>query len=77
MRGLGGLEFAAGIPGSVGGALYMNAGANLDSISDVVESVTFMSDLGDELILERDQLDFSYRSSPFRDMSGVVVEAFF
>lgn len=59
---LTGLEFAAGIPGSVGGAVVMNAGAWEGEMKYVVESVTVMSEDGDVKELKRESLAFSYRN---------------
>jgi UDP-N-acetylenolpyruvoylglucosamine reductase len=61
-RGLTGLEFLAGIPGSVGGALHMNAGAMGAWIFDVVETVRFMDLDGRAHELERDKIEVEYRA---------------
>ena len=65
-RGLSGVEFALGIPGSVGGALIMNAGAWGSSFGDLVESVQAMTDEGELIGLSRDEACFSYRHSGLR-----------
>ena len=62
-RGLSGVEFALGIPGSVGGALIMNAGAWGSSFGDLVEHVEAMTDEGELIDLSRDEAHFSYRHS--------------
>ncbi len=62
-RGLGGLEFLAGIPASTGGMLVMNAGTPQKSISDLVKSVTVMDKQGRVHLLNRKQLKFGYRQS--------------
>ena len=62
-HGLGGVEFALGIPGSVGGALIMNAGAWGSSFGDLVERVQVMTDKGELIDLSRDNAQFSYRHS--------------
>lgn len=73
-RGLGGLEFATGIPGSVGGAVFMNAGACGQSTSDIVDRVFSLSlDTGEQSILSRDEMEFGYRSSPFQQKSGGII----
>jgi len=72
---LSGLEFAAGIPGSLGGAVFMNAGAYEGEISDVLISVTAMNANGDIVIFERDELKFGYRYSIFQDNNYIVLEA--
>ena len=61
-RGLTGFEFAAGIPGTVGGSVYMNAGANGGEIKDAVREVYVWSG-GEEVKLERSEIDFRYRKS--------------
>ncbi len=58
--GLTGLEFSCGIPGTVGGAVIMNAGAWGDEMSSVIESITLLGPAGEQRLL-RDELDFSYR----------------
>jgi len=62
-RGYAGLEFAEGIPGSVGGALYMNAGAYGTEFEKVVELVEAMTGEGKPMQLAREQMTFSYRDS--------------
>ncbi len=62
-RGLSGVEFALGIPGSVGGALIMNAGAWGSSFGDVVRNVTVMTDTGDLVELTHAEANFEYRHS--------------
>ena len=64
-RGLSGLEFAYGIPGTVGGGVYMNAGAYGGQLSDVVRSVTALTANGEVAELTADQLEFGYRHSVF------------
>ncbi len=60
-RGLAGIEFAVGIPGSVGGAIAMNAGAAAGSVSDVLEEVTVLTPAGRIRRLAADALSFGYR----------------
>ena len=62
-HGLSGVEFALGIPGSVGGALIMNAGAWGSSFGDVVKNVTVMDDSGKLITLTHDEARFEYRHS--------------
>lgn len=62
-RGLTGMEFAEGIPGSVGGALFMNAGAYGSEIEKIVARVEAVTGKGEAVALERDQMAFSYRDS--------------
>jgi len=75
--GWGGLEFAAGIPGSVGGAVCMNAGAQGQQTGAVVESVQYVDVQGDLRTLSRSDLSFDYRSSSFRGKGGVIASATF
>lgn len=72
--GLTGLEFAAGIPGSLGGAVYMNAGAYDGEMSKVVESVTVLDTAGNVQMLGNAELDFSYRHSALQQKSLLVTE---
>ena len=74
---LSGLEFAWGIPGSVGGAAYMNAGAYDGEMKDVVFSVTFMDRDGNIKTCSKDKLDFSYRHSAFTDTSNIILSVTF
>lgn len=76
-QGLTGLEFASGIPGTVGGAIFMNAGANGKETADCLTEVTFLHASGLEERLHRKELAFSYRYSPFHEMDGVIVAARF
>jgi UDP-N-acetylmuramate dehydrogenase len=62
-RGLTGLEFAAGIPGTVGGAVCMNAGTAQGETGDVIESVTLLSPEGDMVTRRRDEMGFGYRTA--------------
>jgi len=68
-----GLEFAAGIPGTVGGAIFMNAGANHQQTSDVLVEVEYLDSQGDPHILKKDSADFGYRLSPFQGMLPPIV----
>jgi UDP-N-acetylmuramate dehydrogenase len=61
-EGLTGMEFCAGVPGSVGGAVRMNAGAYGREIKDVTAMVTFLTQTGELLPLDRGKLSFSYRN---------------
>jgi len=71
--GWGGLEFAAGIPGTVGGAVYMNAGANGQSAADVVYSVDYVDEKGQLKTIPRAKIEFGYRFSSFQSLDGVIV----
>ncbi|MFH1776367.1 MAG: UDP-N-acetylmuramate dehydrogenase [Candidatus Omnitrophota bacterium] len=65
--GLSGIEFLAGIPATVGGALVMNAGAFAGQIADVVSSVTCLSRNGEIYELPRDRIKFGYRRSSLKN----------
>ncbi len=74
-HGLGGCEFLLGIPGSVGGAVAMNAGSHGQSIDAFIETVTLVDFTGRERILKKEEIPFSYRFSGIRD--SVIVETSF
>jgi len=75
--GLTGLEFAHGIPGTVGGGVYMNAGAYGGEMKQVVSSVTVMTFDGTVRTLSADEAAFGYRTSAFETMDAVIVGASF
>ncbi len=66
LSGLGGLEFLAGVPASIAGALVMNAGSRKRNIAGLVKSVTVMDRQGKKRVLRAGQLNFSYRQSNLR-----------
>lgn len=70
--GLSGMEFAVGIPGSIGGAVYMNAGAYDGDMSKVVKSVRVMDAAGEVSELSAGELDFSYRHSALQGSGKIV-----
>ena len=74
---LTGLEFAAGIPGSVGGAIFMNAGAYGGETKNVASEVTAMLPDGTIKHYDNEELDFGYRHSAVQDNHGIVLEAVF
>lgn len=74
---LTGLEFAAGIPGSIGGAIFMNAGAYGGETKEVIESATVLLPDGTIKRLTNEELDFGYRHSSVQDNHGVVLDATF
>ncbi len=76
-KGLSGLEFAFGIPGSVGGALYMNAGAYGGEIKDCVVSAKCIDKEGNTLVLSRDEMALGYRTSVFKNSGYIITEATF
>lgn len=75
--GLSGMEFAHGIPGSVGGGVYMNAGAYGGEICQICEEVEVMDWQGNVRILSKEQMQFSYRHSLLEDTGDIVIRADF
>lgn len=73
--GLGGMEFAAGIPGSIGGAVTMNAGAYGGEMKDILQQVTVFTPACEEKVLSREELQLSYRHSCIPENSFLVLEA--
>lgn len=73
--GLTGFEFAAGIPGTVGGAVVMNAGAYGGEMKDVLASVTVLTQDGEVLKLSNENLELGYRTSVVAKKNYVVLEA--
>lgn len=74
---LSGLEFAYGIPGTVGGAIFMNAGAYGGEIKDVLVSAEFVDSDGNVHTLPAEKLDLSYRHSLFHDNDHVITKGVF
>lgn len=74
-RSLTGFEFASGIPGTLGGAVCMNAGAYDGEMKDVVREVKMLDKQGNILVLSNDEMDFSYRHSICSSGDYVVLEA--
>ena len=75
--GLSGLEFAFGIPGSVGGGVYMNAGAYGGELKDVLTEVEYLDEDGNLHIIPAAECDFSYRHSRFQSENTVITAATF
>lgn len=73
--GLTGLEFAHGIPGTVGGGIYMNAGAYGGEMKQIVESVTVLTMGGEEKMLSGEESAFAYRTSVYQTLPCVIVKA--
>lgn len=73
--GLSGLEFASGIPGTIGGGVFMNAGAYLSSFSDIVRTVTFLDENYDIKTYNLEELEYSYRNSILRERNYIVLSA--
>ena len=74
-KGIAGFEFASGIPGTIGGAIRMNAGAYGKEMKEVVENVTYIDEEGNKNKLENEQMDFSYRHSRFKEKQEIIIEA--
>lgn len=74
---LTGLEFACGIPGSIGGAVFMNAGAYGGEVRDCIDYAVCVNEQGDLVQLTRDELELGYRSSIVQKQHLVVLEAAF
>lgn len=72
--GLTGMEFASGIPGSIGGAMMMNAGAYDGEMSQIVESVTVLDATGESMVLENETMEFGYRTSILKNRPFAVTE---
>jgi len=77
-KGLSGLEFAGGIPGSIGGAVYMNAGAHGSDVSKILEKAYVLFEDGTLEWLTKEEMKFSYRTSVLqKERPGIVVAAVF
>lgn len=74
-KGLSGLEFAYGIPGTVGGAMYMNAGAYGGEMKDVAVSCDYITFDGEKGTFFGDEMELSYRRSAFSDSDKIIVSA--
>lgn len=76
-NGLTGMEFASGIPGTVGGGVVMNAGAYGGEMSQIVKTVTVVNSEGEIMVLENESMEFAYRYSTIRNHPFVVTEVSF
>ena len=72
---LTGFEFAAGIPGTVGGAVVMNAGAYGGEMKDIIANATVLTQDGDIITINKEDLELGYRTSVIAKMGYVVLEA--
>ena len=72
---LTGMEFAAGIPGTMGGAVVMNAGAYGGEMKDILESVTVLTPEGEQKELKNEELQLGYRTSVVKEKGYIVLEA--
>lgn len=75
--GYKGLEFASGIPATVGGAIFMNAGANGQETKDCLAEVEYVDEKGTIHKYQKSELTFSYRHSSFQKLKGAIVMATF
>lgn len=75
--GLSGMEFAHGIPGTVGGGVYMNAGAYGGELCQICKQVAVMDMTGNTRVLSAEQMEFSYRHSRLEEEQGIVLYADF
>lgn len=73
--GLTGLEFAGGIPGTVGGAVYMNAGAHGSDVSRIFKSADIVLETGELVTYTANDMKFAYRHSILHEQRGIVAEA--
>lgn len=71
---LTGMEFASGIPGTIGGAVMMNAGAYGGEMKDIIDCVTLLTPSGEIIILPQDQMEFGYRQSIVSKENYIVLE---
>ncbi|MCE5294999.1 MAG: UDP-N-acetylmuramate dehydrogenase [Chlamydiales bacterium] len=76
-KGYSGLEFASGIPASVGGAVFMNAGAQGMQTWTTLQYVDYVMPNGELTRLSKDELTFGYRYTAFHEMQGAIVGAYF
>jgi len=74
---LTGLEFACGIPGSTGGAVYMNAGAYEGEVKDVIEKVTVLTRDGEIIEASNEEMEFTYRNSILQETDDIVLDVTF
>lgn len=76
-QGLTGLEFAGGIPGTVGGAVYMNAGAHGSDVSRIFKSADIVLETGELVTYTAEDMKFAYRHSVLHEQRGIVAQARF
>lgn len=74
---LTGMEFLSGIPGCIGGGVYMNAGAYSGEIKDIIENVKCMDKFGNIKVYEKTEAQFSYRKSIFSENDDIIIGATF
>ena len=71
---IAGFEFAAGIPGTIGGGVFMNAGAYGGEMKDIVKEVTYLNEEGNLITRPNEKCDFSYRHSYFSSHFGIITQ---
>lgn len=71
---IAGFEFASGIPGTIGGAIYMNAGAHGKEMKDIVNQTTYLNEDGKVCKLSKEEHEFSYRYSKFQKENSIILE---
>jgi len=76
-KGLGGIEKLEGIPGTIGGAIFMNAGAHGQQISDCIKSVVSITTYGGIVTRTNEECKFSYRNSVFKMLDEIIISAEF
>ncbi|MBP7075239.1 MAG: UDP-N-acetylmuramate dehydrogenase [Rhabdochlamydiaceae bacterium] len=76
-KGWEGLEFASGIPGTVGGAVFMNAGANGSETFQTLFDVTYVNEKGDVEVLPKSEIEWGYRHTSFHERKGAIAAARF
>lgn len=73
---LTGFEFSAGIPGTIGGAMVMNAGAHGREMKDIVDAVTYYNCENDEIeTIKKEECNFEYRNSKFKNSNVIIIKA--
>jgi len=72
---LTGIEFACGIPGSLGGAVFMNAGAYGGEMNNIIKTATAVNNKGKEVTFKNEELNLSYRNSIFQDNDYIILKA--
>ena len=73
---LTGMEFASGIPGTLGGAVFMNAGAYGGEMNDIIQKVSAVDQKGQKKVMPKKELNLSYRSSIFQENEYIILDAF-
>ena len=74
---ISGFEELSGIPGTIGGAIKMNAGANGKEIKDIITQVVVLDEKGNIEVLQKDDLNLTYRNSIFKTNKSIILEAEF